>query len=311
MVDPMTVLVVDDEQPLARIVGSYLEAEGFTVALAHDGPSAVEAARASDPDLVVLDVMMPGFDGIEACRRIRAFSDCYIIMLTARDEEIDKVVGLSVGADDYLVKPFSPRELVARVRAMLRRPRTRPATRNRTGTSGSPPRAWSWTPESRKAWRSRATRTGTHPHRVRPAGRAGRRPRRAFTRRQLIDDVWGSDWYGDEHIVDVHIGHLRRKLGDSAADPTFIRTVRGVGYGMGPVKAPRPRLAVRLMTAMALVIAVGKYVTEPVKKKQKQKKNIRTSIRRRSMATSGNTNVPLARASVTPRIGRPTSGDLD
>ena len=143
-VDQRHVLVVDDEQPLARIVGSYLQAEGFTVALAHDGPSAVEAARAGDPDLVVLDVMMPGFDGIEACRRIRAFSDCYIIMLTARDEEIDKVVGLSVGADDYLVKPFSPRELVARVRAMLRRPRTRtrdPGTgRGRAARRGGPGR---------------------------------------------------------------------------------------------------------------------------------------------------------------------------
>jgi len=227
------VLVVDDEQPLARIVGSYLQAEGFTVALAHDGPSAVEAARASDPELVVLDVMMPGFDGIEACRRIRAFSDCYIIMLTARDEEIDKVVGLSVGADDYLVKPFSPRELVARVRAMLRRPRTRPATQEPDGDERLAAAGLVVDPASRKAWRSsdelelELTRTEFDLLAALAAS-----PRRAFTRRQLIDDVWGSDWYGDEHIVDVHIGHLRRKLGDSAADPTFIRTVRGVGYGM-------------------------------------------------------------------------------
>jgi len=229
------VLVVDAERSLARIVGSYLEAEGFTVALAHDGPSAVEAARTDDPDLVVLDVMMPGFDGIEACRRIREFSDCYIIMLTARDEEIDKVVGLSVGADDYLVKPFSPRELVARVRAMLRRPRTRPATQEPAGAERLTAAGLVVDTMSRKAWRSGdelgleldLTRTEFDLLAVLAAS-----PRRAFTRRQLIDEVWGADWFGDEHIVDVHIGHLRRKLGDSAADPTFIRTVRGVGYGM-------------------------------------------------------------------------------
>ena len=227
------VLVVDDEQPLARIVGSYLQAEGFTVALAHDGPSAVEAARAGDPDLVVLDVMMPGFDGVEACRRIRAFSDCYIIMLTARDEEIDKVVGLSVGADDYLVKPFSPRELVARVRAMLRRPRTRPAAQEPAGAERLAAAGLIVDTESRKAWGARdeleldLTRTEFDLLAALAAS-----PRRAFTRRQLIDEVWGADWFGDEHIVDVHIGHLRRKLGDSAADPTYIRTVRGVGYGM-------------------------------------------------------------------------------
>jgi DNA-binding response OmpR family regulator len=232
-VDQRRVLVVDDEQPLARIVGSYLQVEGFTVDLAHDGPSAVEAARAGDPDLVVLDVMMPGFDGIEACRQIRAFSDCYIIMLTARDEEIDKVVGLAVGADDYLVKPFSPRELVARVRAMLRRPRTRPATQEPAGAERLAAAGLIVDTMSRKAWRSSdeleldLTRTEFDLLAALAAS-----PRRAFTRRQLIDDVWGADWYGDEHIVDVHIGHLRRKLGDSAADPTFIRTVRGVGYGM-------------------------------------------------------------------------------
>lgn len=105
---PRQVLVVDDEEPLARVVASYLTADGFTVTLAHDGPTAVDAARNGNPELIVLDVMLPGFDGVEVCRQVRAFSDCYIIMLTARDDEIDKVVGLSVGADDYLAKPFSP-----------------------------------------------------------------------------------------------------------------------------------------------------------------------------------------------------------
>ena len=125
MAEPLRVLVVDDEVPLTDVVGSYLEREGFEVACrAHTGPDAVEMARERRPDLIVLDVMLPGFDGIEVCRQVRQFSDAYVIMLTARDEEVDKVLGLSMGADDYLVKPFSPRELIARVRAMLRRPRT-------------------------------------------------------------------------------------------------------------------------------------------------------------------------------------------
>jgi CheY-like chemotaxis protein len=124
MADQLRVLVVDDEVPLTSVVGSYLEREGFSVSVAHTGPDAVDRAREERPDLVVLDLMLPGFDGVEACRQMRTFTDAYIIMLTARDEEVDKVLALSMGADDYLVKPFSPRELIARVRAMLRRPRT-------------------------------------------------------------------------------------------------------------------------------------------------------------------------------------------
>lgn len=229
--DQRRVLVVDDEKALARIVGSYLEAEGFAVDLAHDGPTAVAAASGTDPELVVLDVMLPGFDGIEACRRIRQFSDCYIIMLTARDEEIDKVVGLSVGADDYLVKPFSPRELVARVRAMLRRPRTGVAAREPAGGERLTVADVDIDPVSREARLSGGELDLTRTEFDLLVALAAS-PRRAFTRRQLIDEVWGSDWFGDEHIVDVHIGHLRRKLGDSAAQPRYIRTVRGVGYGM-------------------------------------------------------------------------------
>ena len=126
MIAGLRVLVVDDEVPLTGVVSSYLVREGFDVSVAHSGPDAVESARELAPVLILLDIMLPGFDGIEACRRIRQFSDAYIIMLTARDEEVDKVLGLSMGADDYLVKPFSPRELIARVRAMLRRPRSAP-----------------------------------------------------------------------------------------------------------------------------------------------------------------------------------------
>ena len=232
---PGTVLVVDDEEPLARVVASYLAAEGFVVAVAHDGPSAVEAARTDLPELIVLDIMLPGFDGVEVCRRVRTFSDCYIVMLTARDDEIDKIVGLSVGADDYLVKPFSPRELMARVRAMLRRPRTigpAPADPHRPASSDVRVLADPVVdPTARKVWVADReldlTRTEFDLLDTLTAS-----PRRAFTRRQLIDSVWGPDWYGDEHIVDVHIGHLRRKLVDDASEPRFIRTVRGVGYGM-------------------------------------------------------------------------------
>jgi DNA-binding response OmpR family regulator len=221
------VLVVDDEQALATVIASYLEREGFAVDLAHDGPSAVAAAREHRPDLVVLDVMLPGFDGVEVCRQVRGFSDAYIIMLTARDEEIDKIVGLSVGADDYLVKPFSPRELIARVRAMLRRPRAVPVNPAVTVLGDL-----TIDPEARKVTVDGAPVDLTRTEFDLLAAMADR-PRAAFSRRQLLTEVWGPDWYGDEHLVDVHVGHLRRKLGDDATEPRYVRTVRGVGYGLG------------------------------------------------------------------------------
>ncbi len=226
------VLVIDDEQPLARVVGSYLQAEGFQVDLAFDGPSAIETARHNRPDLIVLDLMLPGLDGIEVCRQVRTFSDCYIIMLTARDDEVDKVIGLSVGADDYLVKPFSPRELVARTKAMLRRPRTFEVENNPSLTPGAVTiRNLQVDPMARQVRIDEheldLTRTEFDLLTV-----LCQNPRQVFSRRQLIDAVWGADWFGDEHLVDVHVGHLRRKLGDDAAEPQWIRTVRGVGYGM-------------------------------------------------------------------------------
>ena len=232
MPEPLRVLVVDDERPLAEVVAGYLRREGFAVELAFDGPSGVEAARRGRPDLVVLDVMLPGFDGVEVCRRIRTFSDAYVIMLTARDDEVDKVIGLAVGADDYVVKPFSPRELIARVRAMLRRPRTRDTA---DGTAaGVPLRVGGLVidPEARTVAVDGHAVALTRTEFDLLATMAAR-PRTAFTRRQLIDAVWDTDWYGDEHVVDVHIGHLRRKLNDDASDSRFVRTVRGVGYGMG------------------------------------------------------------------------------
>ncbi|MCA0331965.1 MAG: response regulator transcription factor [Actinobacteria bacterium] len=223
------VLVVEDEVPLAKVVASYLEREGFVVHLAHDGPGAVEQAAALRPDLVVLDLMLPGFDGVEVCRRLRTFTDAYVLMLTARDDETDKVVALSVGADDYIVKPFSPRELIARAKAMLRRPRAAPP---------SEPRAAITIGALSVDTDARTVSVDGHPVELTRTefdilAALAERPRSAFTRGQIIESVWGGEWYGDEHVVDVHVGHLRRKLMDDAAEPRFVRTVRGVGYGMG------------------------------------------------------------------------------
>ena len=227
MAEDALVLVVDDEIPLTGVVGSYLEREGFQTAVAHTGPDAVDRARALSPDLIILDIMLPGFDGIEVCRRVRQFSDAYIIMLTAKDEEMDKVLGLSMGADDYLVKPFSPRELIARVRAMLRRPRTS----EDAATVSHQVAGIILEPQARHL-----TVDGTPVELTRTEfdllAALMEHPKAVLTRRQLIDAVWGPGWYGDEHVVDVHIGHVRDKLGDDAASPRYIRTVRGVGYGM-------------------------------------------------------------------------------
>ena len=228
MAETVRVLVVDDERALVGVITSYLEREGFEVVQAFDGPSAVEHARQDSPSLVLLDLMLPGIDGIEVCRQIRQFTDAYVIILTARDEEVDKIVGLSVGADDYLVKPFSPRELIARIRAMLRRPRPSQAPAQESVVVGNlevdlEARVVSVDGESVDLTRTEFDLLAAMVV----------RPRAALPRRQLIDEVWGADWYGDEHVVDVHIGHLRRKLGDDAAEPRFIRTVRGVGYGLG------------------------------------------------------------------------------
>jgi two-component system, OmpR family, alkaline phosphatase synthesis response regulator PhoP len=224
-----TVLVVEDEQRLRELVRGYLEIEGFGVLSAADGLTALDLARQHTPDLVVLDLMLPGLDGLEVCRRLRTFSDAYVIMLTAKAEEIDRIVGLEVGADDYLTKPFSPRELIARVRAMLRRPRS--------GGAAGPPDI---PPPQRFGellvdhGRYEVTLAGT------PAPLTtlefallttlAAHPGRVFTRNQLLERVWGTDYFGDDHVVDVHIANLRKKLGDDPAAPHYIETVRGAGY---------------------------------------------------------------------------------
>lgn len=223
-------LVVDDEEDLARLVGDYLDREGFATEVALDGEQALALARAASPDVVILDLMLPGIDGVEVCRQLRTFTDAYIIMLTARADEVDKLIGLAVGADDYLTKPFSARELTARVKAMLRRPRAQQpadteAPVRRFGDLVIDPasREVSVAGEPVELTRLEFDLLDT----------LSARPRLAFSRRQLVDRVWGEDWFGDEHIVDVHIVRLRRKLGDDTARPRYVLTIRGVGYRIG------------------------------------------------------------------------------
>jgi DNA-binding response OmpR family regulator len=227
--DPLRVLVVEDEDTIRRVVVGYLEQEGYAVTEAVDGTSAVDRARGDVPDVIVLDLGLPGIDGIEVCRQVRAFSDAYIIMLTARSDEVDKLIGLSVGADDYLTKPFSPRELVARIKVMLRRPRARP------DAAGVDARAFGdlvIDPESREVSLGgtpiELTRTEFDILDVLSAN-----PRRVHSRAHLVDEVWGQGWVGDERVVDVHVAHMRAKLGEDIADPKYLLTIRGVGFKMG------------------------------------------------------------------------------
>ena len=229
-------LVVDDEAALADVVASYLQREHFEVTVCHGGAEALAVSREVDPYVVVLDLGLPGIDGLEVCRQLRTFSDAYVVMLTARDTEMDTIVGLSVGADDYITKPFSPRELVARIRAMLRRPRTAAATPGATAADAQMPPARLFGPLSIELASRQVFLEGD----LIPLTRTefdilaalSSRPGAVWSRRQLIDAVWGEPWVGNDHLVDVHVGHLRRKLGDDPADPRFVFTVRGVGYRM-------------------------------------------------------------------------------
>ena len=222
-----TIMVVDDEQNLVELVRGYLEQDGFTVLAAGDGLSALELVRAQQPDLIVLDLMLPGLDGIEVCRRLRQFSDAYVLMLTARAEEVDKIVGLSVGADDYLTKPFSPRELVARIRAILRRPRGGTTV---VADTEPPQRIGDLVID-------RAQYEASYQGQVLPLtarefellAALAAHPGRVFTRGQLLERVMGSEHY-DEHVIEVHIANLRKKLDDDPSQPRYIQTVRGVGY---------------------------------------------------------------------------------
>lgn len=219
-----TILIVDDERKIRQLERAYLEKEGYRVVEAENGDEALEAARKQKPDLVVLDVMLPGVDGIEVLRQLRSFTDVYVIMLTARSEEVDRLIGLSVGADDYMTKPFSPRELVARVKAVLRR--------DRGGRPAAPSLEFDGLQidEDRREVRRNGAEVEVTALEFDLLAALASEPGRVFSRRQLLERVWGWDFFGDERVVDVHIRNLRKALDDDAARPSVIGTVRGVGY---------------------------------------------------------------------------------
>ena len=216
------VLVVDDEQNILELVSAYLEREGYQVYTAADGTSGLKALRAFRPDVVILDIMLPGVDGLEVLSRLRRESNAYVIMLTAKAEDTDKVVGLSVGADDYMTKPFSPHELVARVKAALRRMRSMEAGLEREVLSFKHLRI---DKSSRRVWMEEEPVDLTATEFDLLLALAERRGM-VMSREQLLERVWGYDYYGETRVVDVHIGHIRQKIGG----PELIQTVRGVGY---------------------------------------------------------------------------------
>jgi DNA-binding response OmpR family regulator len=207
------------------VLRGYLQADGFEVAEAADGAAALAGMREHPPDLVLLDVMMPGIDGLEVLRQLRTFSDVYVILVTARAEEVDKLVGLGVGADDYIIKPFSPREVTARVKAVLRRDRglhtVEQATLRFDGVTID-------TAGREVVVNGAPVMLSSLEFDLLAALAAA--PGRVFSRAQLLERVWGYDFYGDERVVDVHIRSLRARLGDPAGDPHLIATVRGAGY---------------------------------------------------------------------------------
>jgi len=231
--DRRLILIVDDESDLRTMLSSYLDAEGFDVVEAIDGDQALEQIDSTGPDLVVLDVGLPGMDGFEVLRRVRQVSEVPVIMLTAHAEEVDRIVGLTVGADDYVTKPFSPREVIARISAVLRR------TTRTVGVATD------------EIVKFEALVVDLARREVRRDGEVvelsalefdllaalASAPGRVFTREQLMERVWGWDYFGVPRLVDVHVANLRKALGDDAASPRFIGTVRGVGYKF--VGAPR------------------------------------------------------------------------
>lgn len=220
-----TILVIDDEDSILNVVEAYLKDDSNTIHLARDGVQGLAAFRRYQPDLVILDIMLPEMDGMEVLQQIRRESEVYVLMLTAKSEEFDRVLGLTVGADDYLTKPFSPRELAARVKAILRRGRNT-------------------TQDENPIYTFKHLKIDTGRHVVERNGEQVELTALEFkllatlvayagmvlSRTQLLERVWGYDFYGEERVVDVHIGHIRQKLEPNPSDPQFVVTVRGVGY---------------------------------------------------------------------------------
>jgi len=234
-VTEQTVLVVDDEEAIAEAVRARLQSEGFQVVVAGDGPEAIGLCEQVHPDLVVLDLMLPGMDGLEVCRQIQRDRWVPVLMLTARTEEADKVAGFAVGADDYLTKPFSLRELVVRVRAILRR-------MERIGALPADEpidRAGLAIDQARRTVAVDGTPIQLTPLEFEILLTLARTPGVVFTREQLMDKVWGYRDYAGGRVVDSHVARIRRKLGEDGAEPRFIRTVHGVGYAFRqPAEVP-------------------------------------------------------------------------
>jgi two-component system OmpR family response regulator len=227
----MDILIVEDEAEIAQLIQLYLEKEGFNCRICRDGITAIQVFQELQPDLIILDLMIPGLDGLEVCARIRqkpGTKDPYILMLTAKGEEIDRIIGLSTGADDYMVKPFSPRELVARVRALLRR----------TLRQGGQSRIYQTQHFSIDVDQRVAHRQANGAFEVLDLTTLEfdllttfmSYPGRVWNRTQLIEKLWGSDFFGDERVVDTHVARLRKKIEPDPANPTFVKTVIGVGY---------------------------------------------------------------------------------
>ncbi|NCP87225.1 MAG: DNA-binding response regulator [Anaerolineae bacterium CG_4_9_14_3_um_filter_57_17] len=217
------ILVIDDEPAILTLISAYLKPEGYEVFTASDGLAGLKAARAFKPDLVLLDIMLPGMDGLEILARLRRESNVYVILLTARTEETDKIVGLSVGADDYVTKPFSPRELVARIKAALRRINAAPTAE--AGEILSFRRV-------RLDVAARTVSVDDQPVELTAIEfdllhALAQNRGRVLTREQLLEKVWGGEYFGEMRVVDVHLGHVRQKLGGGE---NLIATVRGVGY---------------------------------------------------------------------------------
>jgi DNA-binding response OmpR family regulator len=224
------ILIVEDAPEAAELATALLRGAGFDTSTAGTGQAAMELARAHRPDVILLDLGLPDADGTELCRSLREFSDAYIVMLTSRDDEIDKVLGLKLGADDYVTKPYSPRELLARVEALLRRPRAGAMdveAERRIGELSILPEAHRVLVQGEEVPLTRIE--------FAILDALSERPDRVLSRDTLRERVWGADWYSGDHVVDVHMANLRKKIDRNGT--SHIRTVRGVGYRMAEVDA--------------------------------------------------------------------------
>lgn len=237
-----TILVVDDEAKIVQIARDYLEHAGFSVLTAGDGAAAINIALSKQPDLIVLDIGLPAMDGLDVTRAVRKYGDTPIIMLTARGEESDKLVGLELGADDYIVKPFSPKELVARVRAVLRRAEARRDAPPRSGEAPQVVRAADLTldlPKMTVSVNGRPAQLTASEFQLLAA--LAQQPGRIFTRAQLLDALRGVAFESYERAIDAHIKNIRRKIEPDPREPRYIHTVYGVGYKFTETSLPSPQ----------------------------------------------------------------------